>query len=54
MENDTCTAADKASIIAQAEQQKRFFLWLADRLEQSDLFEFRAEAAKALRQLVGS
>jgi hypothetical protein len=51
---DECTAADKVAIQKEAEKRQQFLLWLADRLEQSDLFDYRAEAAQALRQLAGS
>ena len=52
MENDTCTAQEREAIVDEAQRRKTFLLWLATRLETSDMFEYRLEAAKALRQLV--
>jgi hypothetical protein len=54
MDNELCTAADQAAIIDEAARRRAFLLWLADRLEQSDMFDYRAEAAQALRQLVST
>ena len=48
------TAEQHAAIRAAAEARIRYLLWLARELDQPPVMALRAEAAAALRQLVGA